>query len=83
MHGNPVDLSEIYLKLNISSAVLKGLKREIFGFGIFAQIRPIWIGDLGTRPKNQKSYVWGLTLPFISRDFCFSAVGDSAKKNLS
>ncbi len=23
---------------------LKGPKREIFGFGIFAQIRPIWIG---------------------------------------
>ncbi len=34
--------------------VLKGPKREIFGLGIFAQIRPIWICDLGTRPKNPK-----------------------------
>jgi hypothetical protein len=34
--------------------MLKGPKREIFGLGIFAQIRPIWIGDLGTRPKNPK-----------------------------
>jgi hypothetical protein len=33
---------------------LKGPKREIFGLGIFAQIRPIWIGDLGTRHKNPK-----------------------------
>jgi hypothetical protein len=31
---------------------LKGPKREIFDSGVFAQIRPIWIGDLGTRPKN-------------------------------
>jgi hypothetical protein len=29
---------------------LKGPKCEIFGFGFFALIRPIWIGDLGTRP---------------------------------
>jgi hypothetical protein len=33
---------------------LKGPKCEIFGFGFFALIRPIWIGDLGTRPKNYK-----------------------------
>ena len=31
---------------------LKGPKCEIFDSGVFAQIRPIWIGDLGTRPKN-------------------------------
>ncbi len=31
---------------------LKRPKCEIFGFGFFALIRPIWIGDLGTRPKN-------------------------------
>ncbi len=33
---------------------LKGPKREKFDFGVFAQIRPIWIGHLGTRPKNYK-----------------------------
>jgi hypothetical protein len=60
---------------------IKGPKREIFVAGIFAQIRPIWIGDLRTRPKNPKNYVWGLRSPFISRDYCSSAVGYSAKKN--
>ncbi len=38
---------------------LKGPKREIFVAGIFAQIRPIWIGDLGTRPKNRKKLCLG------------------------
>ncbi len=45
---------------------LKGPKREIFGLGIFAQIRPIWIGDLGTRPKNPKKLGLG---PYISLYF--------------
>ncbi len=45
---------------------LKGPKREIFGLGIFAQIRPIWIGDLGTRPKNPKKLGLGaLDLPLF------------------
>ena len=39
---------------------LKGPKREIFVAGIFAHIRRIWIGDLGTRPKNPKKYVLAL-----------------------
>jgi hypothetical protein len=64
------------------SGSLKGPKSEIFVAGIFAQIRPIWLGYLVTRPKNPKSYVWGLILPFISRDFCFNAIGDSAKKKI-
>ncbi len=38
-----------------SQNVLKGPKLEIFGFGVFALIRPVWIGDLGTRPKITKS----------------------------
>ncbi len=44
-------------------------KREIFIAGIFAQIRPVWVGDLGTRSKNPKNYVWGLRSPFISLEF--------------
>ena len=59
---------------------LKGPKREIFGFGIFAQIRPICMVSSELGPKIQKSYIWGLILPFISLDFCLSAAGDSAKK---
>jgi hypothetical protein len=60
---------------------MKGPKHEIFEHGVFTQIRSVWIGDLGSRPKNVKSisYVWGLILPFISRDFCFSVVGASPK----
>jgi hypothetical protein len=34
--------------------IVKGPKLEIFGSGVFALIRPVWIDDLGTRPKNQK-----------------------------
>jgi hypothetical protein len=35
------------------SLILKGLKLEIFGSGVLTQIRPVWVGDLGTRPKIQ------------------------------
>jgi hypothetical protein len=52
---------------------LKGPKREIFGLRIFAQIRPIWIGYLGTRPKNPKKLCLG---PYIALYF----PSDSAKK---
>jgi hypothetical protein len=45
---------------------LKGPKREIFGLRIFAQIRPIWIGYLGTRPKNPKKLRLG---PYIALYF--------------
>jgi hypothetical protein len=45
---------------------LKGPKHEIFVAGIFAQIRPIWIGDLGTRPKNPTKNTFGaLDLPLF------------------
>jgi hypothetical protein len=32
--------------------LLKGPKLEIFGSRVFTQIRPVWVGDLETRPKN-------------------------------
>jgi hypothetical protein len=32
----------------------RGTKLEIFGSRIFTQIRPAWVGDLGSRPKNSK-----------------------------
>ncbi len=34
---------------------LKGPKLEIFGSEVFALIRPVWISDLGSRPKISKS----------------------------
>ncbi len=43
-----------FAPLTVTGMALKGPKREIFGLGIFAQIRPIWIGYEGTRPKNPK-----------------------------
>jgi hypothetical protein len=46
----------------------------------FTLIKPIWIGDLGTRTKIKHWDGLGLLLPFITRDFCFSAVAYSAKK---
>jgi hypothetical protein len=62
---------------------LKGPKREIFGLGIFAQIRPIWIGYLGSRPKNPKKLRLGPYVAlYLPRFLCVSAVGDSAKKKL-
>ncbi len=33
---------------------LYGPKLEIFGSRVFTQIRPVWVGDLGTSPKNSK-----------------------------
>jgi hypothetical protein len=45
----------------------------MFVAGIFTEIRPVWVGDLETRPKNLKSLCLG---PY----FCFSAVVYSAKK---
>jgi hypothetical protein len=59
---------------------LKGPKRETFVAGIFTEIRPVWVGDLETRPKNLKSLCLGPYIIFISLDFCYSAVGYSAKK---
>jgi hypothetical protein len=55
----------------------------MFVAGIFTEIRPVWASDFETRPKNLKSVCLGpyiTLLPFISWNFCFSAVGYSAKK---
>ncbi len=41
---------------------LKVPKHEIFVAGIFTQIIPVWVGDLGTMPKNSKS-LW--LVPYI------------------
>ncbi len=48
---------------------LKGPKHEIFEKGVFTQIRPVWVGDLGTRPKNYKN----LWLGFYIKIFMMKA----------
>jgi hypothetical protein len=49
------------------NTILKGPKREMFVAGIFTEIRPVWAGDLETRPKNLKSLCLGpyITLYFL------------------
>jgi hypothetical protein len=37
----------------------QGPKHEIFGFGFFTLIIPVWIGDLGTREKKLKIGILG------------------------
>jgi hypothetical protein len=44
----------IFLSEGEDRARFKVPKLEIFGSGVFTQIRPVWVGDLGTRPKNPK-----------------------------
>jgi hypothetical protein len=44
---------------------LKGPKLEIFGSRVFTQIRPVWVGDLGTRQKNLKFYGLGLKIAVL------------------
>ncbi len=68
------------MALKIDTTFFKGPKREMFVAGIFTEIRPVWVGDLETRPKNLKSLCLGpyITLHFLG--FWFSAEGYSAKK---
>jgi hypothetical protein len=46
---------------------LKGPKREMFVAGIFTEIRPVWVGELESWPKNLKSLCLGpyITLYFL------------------
>ncbi len=60
-----------------SAGVLKGPKCEIFESGDFAQIRPIWIGDLGTRPKNINFDGLGLKIAIL----CLLALSPTTLKN--
>jgi hypothetical protein len=62
--------------VHYTSSAFKCPKQEIFGSGVFAQIRPLWVGDLGARPTNSK----GLWFWHEDRHIVFlSAVGDNAK----
>jgi hypothetical protein len=67
--------------------MLKGPKLEIFGFRVFSQIRPVRVGDLGTRQKNLNFDSKGLKIADRGKNFkccrryrlkIFAAVADSA-----
>ncbi len=69
-------LYKVY-KYRLRSAVwsflsLKGPKLEIFGSGVFTQIRPVRVGDFGSRLKNPKL---GWFRPENRQIILFSAVG--------
>ncbi len=54
--------------------------QSIFGSGVFTQMRPLWVGGLGTRPKNPE-LGWFRT---EKRQYVhFSAVGYNAKDFLT
>jgi hypothetical protein len=40
-------------------------KLEIFGFGVFTQIRPVWVGDRGTRSKIHNFDALGLKIAVL------------------
>jgi|LakMenE01Jun11ns_1017448.scaffolds.fasta_scaffold9813272_1 hypothetical protein len=62
------------------SVSLKGPKLEIFGSGVVTQIRPVWVGDLGTMPKNP---TMGWFMPENRQFVLFSTVGYNAKDFLT
>jgi hypothetical protein len=69
------------------SESLEGPKLEIFGSLVFTHIRPVWVGDLGTRPKYSKLGWFRLEnrhfVLFSSDIGCkkiIRAVGDGVKK---
>jgi hypothetical protein len=66
--------------------MLKGPKLEIFGSRVLTHIRPVWVGDLGTRQKIIQNFD-GLGLKIAVLYFLvlsptslndFTAVADSA-----
>jgi hypothetical protein len=50
---------------NYTYKTLRDLELERFGSRVFTQIRPIWVGDLGTRPKNSKFDDLGLKIAIL------------------
>ncbi len=54
----------------------KGPKLEIFGSRDFTQISPVWVGNLGTRPKNSKFWWYTLENLFL----CFLALLPTSPK---
>jgi hypothetical protein len=78
---NSLQISIYHVHICIASLIapiccirLKGPKLEIVGSGVFTQIRPVWIGDLGTKPKNLK--IWW----YRTKNRQFVLFSDIAKK---
>ena len=66
----------------VATPALKGPKHDQIECGFF--LHKSNLCGLVTWELGQKKNIWvgfSLVLPFITRDFCFSAVGYNAKKN--
>jgi hypothetical protein len=44
---------------------LKGHRHEIFGYRVFMQFKPVWVGGLETRPKKSIFYGLGLKIGIL------------------
>ena len=58
---------------------LKGPKLETFVSLVFTKIKPVWVGDLGTRSKNSNFYGSGLRIA----NLCFFALSPTSQKKFS
>jgi hypothetical protein len=65
------------VQILISNLTVKGLKLEIFGSGVFTQIRPVRVDNSGIKLKNSKSlWLWIENRHFV----LFGAVCDRSQK---
>jgi hypothetical protein len=48
----------------------KGSQACNIGSGVFSQMRPVWVGDLGTRPEIQKVYGFGMKIEILNAKCC-------------
>jgi hypothetical protein len=55
---------------------IKGPKHEKILAGIFTHIRPVWIGELETRPKASKNLWLGPYIFIFIGEFFFTDIGD-------
>jgi hypothetical protein len=57
---------------------LKGPKLETYVSLVFTKIKPVWVGDLGTRSKNSNFYGSGLRIA----NLCFFALSPTSLKKI-
>jgi hypothetical protein len=59
----------MYYTLDATQLCKKGSMHEIFKNGVFTQIRPVRVGDLGIGQKNQKFMFGAFYFNFYQRIF--------------
>ncbi len=80
--GGPVAPTPVWKYFTRPQLPLKGPnKHEILVAVIFTQIRPEWVGDFGTRPKNSLS-LWLRTYIYLLIGEIFLTLSSTALKNI-